>query len=251
MWALSADRTRRSIQRALDILRGTDEDLLRAAYFDPDRVVELAFDPRAYDFEHPVNKRPNYHFGQWDPHHIAQDGYYDRFVIQKVTLDALMARVPKKTKRSGERREHLLEEAAAVLAGVILMASAVSGDRPDSHNSDVTLGNLLPRIARFRDEFYERLLDRTSEPHRSQLLAEARKRQQPFGGARQDLNAELSRRRADQLTRVHLAKLFARMGYDEAAEGQIRDSAQRRRAPAMPCRLPVDENESGDSARST
>ena len=24
------------------------------------------FDPRAYDFDHPVNKRPNYLFGQWD-----------------------------------------------------------------------------------------------------------------------------------------------------------------------------------------
>ena len=47
----------------------------------------------AYDFDHPVNKRPNYHFGQWDPHHIDNAGRYRRFVIQQVTLEALMARV--------------------------------------------------------------------------------------------------------------------------------------------------------------
>ena len=49
----------------------------------------MALDPRAYDFDHPVNRRPNYHFGQWDPHHIDNRGYYSRFVLQQVTLDAL------------------------------------------------------------------------------------------------------------------------------------------------------------------
>ena len=51
--------------------------------------MELALDPRAYDFDHPVNKRPNYHFGQWDPHAIDPRGFYHRFVVQQVTLDAL------------------------------------------------------------------------------------------------------------------------------------------------------------------
>ena len=57
-----------------------------------DRLDELAFDPRAYDFDHPVNKRPNYHFGQWDPHLIDNKGFYRRYVVQQVTLDALMER---------------------------------------------------------------------------------------------------------------------------------------------------------------
>ncbi len=209
------------VTRALEMLRNTEESLLQASYFHPEHLAELAFDPRAYDFEHPVNKRPNYHFGQWDPHCIDQRGFYQRFVVQKVTLDALMARIPKKTARSGKRRQFLLEEAAAVLAGVILMASAVSGEGPESHDSSVTLGNLLPRIARCRDEFYIQLLDQMAPDHREQLLAEAKSRKQPFGGARQDLNAELSRRRANQLTCVHLAKLYSRMGYAEAAKHQI------------------------------
>jgi len=56
------------VTRALDVLRATDPSILREAFFDPDLLDELAVDPRAYDFDHPVNKRPNYHFGQWDPH---------------------------------------------------------------------------------------------------------------------------------------------------------------------------------------
>ena len=58
---------------------------------------ELAFDPRAYDFDHPANKRPNYHFGQWDPHLIDNQGRYRRFVVQQVTLDALMQRLDGET----------------------------------------------------------------------------------------------------------------------------------------------------------
>ena len=42
---------------------------------------------------------------------------------------------------------------------------------------------------------------------------------QPFGAARQHLNQSLARRRADQLQHVHLARLFAKMGYTEAALG--------------------------------
>ena len=33
-----------------------------------DHLDELAFDPRAHDHFHPVNKRPNVLFGEWDPH---------------------------------------------------------------------------------------------------------------------------------------------------------------------------------------
>ena len=82
----------RVVTLALQLLTETDEDLLRAAHFDPDLLDELAIDSRAYDFDHPVNKRPNYHFGLWDPHCIDNRGYYRRFVLQQITLDTLMNR---------------------------------------------------------------------------------------------------------------------------------------------------------------
>ena len=143
------------VTRALEILRATDEYILRAAHFDPALLEELAFDPRAYDFDHPVNKRPNYHFGQWDPHHIDNAGRYRRFVVQQVTLEALMARVDE----GGEvPHEQLLFEAAAVLAGTMLMASGISGSGPGAHDSTVTLSSLLPTVAAYRDAFYEQLI---------------------------------------------------------------------------------------------
>jgi hypothetical protein len=73
---------REVVARAIRLLETIDEDLLRAAHFDPQLLDELAFDPRAYDFDHPVNKRPNYQFGQWDPDHLDNQGYYRRFVVQ-------------------------------------------------------------------------------------------------------------------------------------------------------------------------
>ena len=85
-------RYKHVVEAALEILRQAPVELLREAYFDFDRMQELAYDPRACDFDHPVSKRPNYQFGQWDPHQINNQGYYDRFVIQQVTLDALMER---------------------------------------------------------------------------------------------------------------------------------------------------------------
>ena len=53
--------------------------------------------------------------------------------------------------------------------------------------------------------------------HGKRLRQEAAQRRQPFGGARQHLNAELARRRAAQLEHVHLAAIFARLGFPEAA----------------------------------
>ena len=54
----------------------------------------------------------------------------------------------------------MLVEAAAVLAGTILMASGISGEGPAAFDSTVTLSKLLPKIARYRDEFYERLFQK-------------------------------------------------------------------------------------------
>jgi predicted heme/steroid binding protein len=202
---------------ALQLLEGTDENLLRQACFFPHRLEELAFDPRAYDFDHPANKRPNYHFGQWDPHQIDHHGFYRRFVVQQITLDALMRRLTEETNLS---QEELKFEAAAVLAGTVLMASGISGEGPGAHDSTITLAKLLPRIAKYRDGFYEQLLQRTTGEHRERLLNEAAQKRQPFGGARQHLNAQLARSRASQLEHVHLARIFARLGHVEAAAKQ-------------------------------
>ncbi|MEZ6111070.1 MAG: hypothetical protein R3C99_08650 [Pirellulaceae bacterium] len=205
------------MRAAIDLLQTTDADLLRMSYFDPDLLDELAFDPRAYDFDHPVNRRPNYHFGQWDPHQIDNQGRYRRFVVQQVTLDALMTRYEA---TGGLPKDQLLFEAAAVLAGTILMAAGVSGRGPETHDSTVTLATLLPQIAHYRDEFYERLIAHTEGEHGRRLRGEAIDLRQPFGGARQSLNAELARQRARQLEHVHLARIFARMGYADAAKRQ-------------------------------
>ncbi len=214
---------REVIERALELIRNTSPDILRVAHFDPNQLRELAIDPRAYDFEHPVNKRPNYHFGQWDPHAIDNRGLYYRFVIPQVTLDAILSRFSLRAMRSIPRDE-LITEAAAVLAGTILMAAGVSGSGPETFDSTVSLGDIVQSIARYRDSFYEMCFAQltTSNPDHAQRLAkESQRTRQPFGGARQHLNTELTRRRAAQLERIRLATLFARMGYPEAAQRQI------------------------------
>jgi hypothetical protein len=206
---------REVVVAALKLLDETDDDLLRRAYFDPDQLDELSIDPRAYDFDHPANKRPNYHFGQWDPHKIDNKGRFRRFVVQQVTLNALMRRF---TDAPDIPHAELLVEAAAVLAGTVLMASGISGEGPGTFDSSMTLSKLLPQIARYRDEFYERLFAKIGGKHAERLKHEAAERRQPFGGARQHLNAQLARQRASQLEHVHLAKIFARMGQTAAAQ---------------------------------
>lgn len=205
---------RRVVEETLTLLRETSPDLLREAYFDPELLDELAYDPRAYDFDHPANKRPNYHFGQWDPHHIDNRGLYRRYVIREVTLDALMKRTQTEP---GAPADELLFEAAAVMAGTIIMSTGVSGNGPGAHDSTVTLATLLPRIAAYRDRFYEQLLERMGDVHGQRLRLEGAQRRQPFGGARQHLNAELARQRAAQLEHVHLSTIYARLGLAEAA----------------------------------
>lgn len=240
MWIKGAGaahgRYRRVVERAIELLERVDQSLLRVAYFDCSLLDELAFDPRAYDFDHPANKRPNYHFGQWDPHLIDNQGRYRRFVVQQVTLEALMQRL------DGELpapRDEIEFEAAAVLAGTILMASGVSGSGPDTFDSNMTLAKLLPRIASYRDAFYEYLLACTTGEHAERLRQESIERRQPFGGARQHLNAQLARRRASQLEHVQLAGLFARMGYPaEAAEhAHVVPAASARLMCQIDCRL--------------
>lgn len=205
------------VARCLSILRATDPDILHRASFNLDLMDELAVDPRAYDFDHPVNQRPNYHFGQWDPHLIDNSGNYRRFVVQQVTLDALLARV---FEYSTLPKDQLLTEAASVLAGTILMASGISGPGPGAFSSTISLASLLGPIAQYRDEFYQQLLLQLESPHQQRLLKEQEVRRQPLGGARQHLNTHLAKHRASQLEHVQLARLFARMGNEAAAKEQ-------------------------------
>ncbi len=211
---VACGRYQELIERALEILRGLNPELLQSAWFDPNLLDELAFDPRAYDFNHPANKRPNYHFGLWDPHVIDSRGYYRRFVVQQTLLEALLERIEaiKELPRS-----ELVEEAAVVLVGTLLMASGTSGNGPECHDSSVTLSTLLPRIANYRDDYYRWILSQMQGTHLVRLEQETKQLRQPFAGARQHLNTQLARRRALQLQHVHLAILFARLGYPAAA----------------------------------
>jgi len=205
---------------AIELIESTDPSLLRAAYFDPSRLQEIAIDPRAYDFDHPANKRPNHHFGLWDPHKIDGDGYYTRFVVQQVNIDSLMQRVQIAAAEGSEQLAELEYEAAAVLAGTILMSSGISGYGPETHASTVSLGGLLAQIAAYRDEFYRQLIMKLKGSHSARLVAEAKRLQQPFAAARQDLNRRLTESRAIQLQRVQLARIYARMRYSEDAKSQ-------------------------------
>src|SRR5947209_5363380 len=221
------------VRPALELLSQTEAVLLEEACFDPDKLDELAFDPRAHDHFHPINKRPNVLFGEWDPHTIDAKGFYRRFVLRQMTLDTLLTWVNPPTDappglHTGDRGERLFE-AAAVLAGTVLMGAGVSGTGPNYYDSTVTLSKLVPRIARYRDGFYQRLLKALPGPHGERLRAEAEKRQQPFAGVRQYLNQAIASQRATHLQDRRLAQLFAAMGYPRAA----RDRAATISAPAV------------------
>ncbi len=216
---VAAGRYHDLIERALAILASTDPMLLLEAMFDPALLDEVAVDPRAYDFDHPVNKRPNYLFGQWDLGKLDNSGRCRRYVLQQISLDAMLERIAERGKLP---YEEILYEEAAVLAGTMLMGSGVSGNRPEAHDSSVTLATLVQQIAGYRDAFYEKLLSQLSGPHAERLQDEALVLRQPLGGARQHFNQHLAKRRAEQLQYVNLAQLFARMGYTEAAVRQAR-----------------------------
>jgi hypothetical protein len=208
-------RYQQLVQTALDILAAAEPAVQHEAGFEPRLLDELALDPRAYDFNHPANKRSNYVFGEWDPHHLDDQGRYRRYVARQVTLDALLERV--QNPGSLDPQE-LLYEAAAVLAGTVLMAMGVSGPSPTAYDSSTTLHALMPRIARYRDAFYVHLLQALPEKHATRLRQEQQTTRQPFGTARQHLNQYLARQRAAQMQQRFLALLFAEMGYPDASQ---------------------------------
>ncbi len=203
------------VRPALELLANTDTNLREEAGFELGNLDELAVDPRAADHFHPVTKRPNVLFGEWDPHHIDNRGNYRRFILRQPTLDALH-RWAKLNSPHGFDSERLFES-VAVLAGTILMGAGVSGSGPAVYDSSVTLTTLVQRIARYRDEFYKRLLEQLPGAQGERLRAEAQKLKQPFAGVRQFLNQSIATERALHLQERRLAMLFAAMGYPAAA----------------------------------
>lgn len=205
------------IEIAIEIIQKTDPMILGVAQFELEQLKELAFDPRAFDFDHPINRRPNHHFGLWDENSVSHGGYFHRFILHEITLSSMLKRIEDNPELP---QEEVTFETGAVLAGTILMASAISGAGPGAYDSNTNLGDLLPVIAGFRDQFYQDLITRVPEAHRERLMAESSVRRQPFGGARQDLNNELGTRRSSQLVNCRLASLYAQMGYAQTALDQ-------------------------------
>ncbi len=209
------------ITRTLEFFDHTPASIQQSSYFDLAQLDEISLDLRAHDHMHPANKRTNYMFGEWDPHLIDSKGYFKRFVLRKVILDALLTWMTDTARRErGIQRDELLHDASAVLCGTMLMASSISGSGPGMHDSLTTLTSLLPKVARQRDAFYERLLQEASGARAKRLKREARLTQQPFGHVRQRLNIELAKYGARQVQTRHLGQLYARMGYFDAARKQ-------------------------------
>jgi hypothetical protein len=210
------------IERTIQILQAVDPAILADASFDLDLLDELALDPRAYDQSHPAGRPRNYIFGEWDPHHLDDQGRYRRFVVRGAVLEALMELVQAHGRQSVGFDEALFE-AAAVLVGTMLMASGICGGSPTAHDSTMTLSKLIPRIARCRDAFYDNVLTLAesaggpSATHAERLRQEAARLKQPLGSARQHLNEYLARHRAGQLQHRHVAMLFAEMGFPDAS----------------------------------
>lgn len=202
------------IERTLEYLANTPDDLLAEAWFSLDNLDELSLDLRAHDHAHPVNKRTNYMFGEWDPHQIDTKGFYRRFVVRRIILDALLSWLENHTELPEEER---LDDAATVLSGTILMASSISGAGPQTYDSTISLSSLLPRVARQRDAFYLRWIGAATGERRERLKHQAELTRQPFGHVRQELNMFVARYGAQQVQHRHLAWLYARMGYEDAA----------------------------------
>jgi hypothetical protein len=201
------------VDQAIKLLSETPSDVLSGANFDLQKLDELSLDVRAYDHDHPVFKRTNYLFGEWDPHKIDNSGFYRRFIVRKIIMDALLEWV-------NDQTDHVeaVFDAGAVLCGTMLMASSISGDGPACHDSNTTLTGLLPVVARQRDDFYNRLMSTVDSARAQRLQKAASQTQQPFGHVRQALNLHLAHFGARQVQHRQLANVFARMGHAEAAQ---------------------------------
>ncbi|MCH2203014.1 MAG: hypothetical protein MK102_13660 [Fuerstiella sp.] len=210
---------KRLLESTLDFLRELPEDLTAPAHFNLSRMEELSLDVRAHDHLHPVNKRTNYMFGEWDPDLIDTKGFYRRFVIRSIILDSLLDWLQTDNGTSPEER---LFDSSAVLAGTILMASSISGSGPQTFDSGVSLTSLLPTVARQRDAFYQTLLNAAQGERRERLERLTEESRQPFGHVRHELNMNLSRYGAQQVQHRHLSWLYASMGFEAASREEAR-----------------------------
>lgn len=202
------------IRATLQFMKSLPAELTEPAHFSLERLTELALDVRAHDHLHPVNKRTNYVFGEWDPEQIDTKGYYRRFVVRKLILDSLLEWA---LHGGTEVEPDRLFDASVVLCGTILMASAISGAGPQTFDSGVSLTTLLPIVARQRDHFYQTLLDTTTGENGRRLKRLARATRQPFGHVRHELNMHLAKYGANQVQHRHLSWMYATMGYEQAS----------------------------------
>ncbi len=212
------------IDSMISFLKALPAELFAGTHFSLDRLAELSLDVRSHDHSHPVTKRTNYTFGEWDPDEIDTKGFYRRFVVRRLILDALMHWV--ESGSSQIPRSERLHDASVVLAGTMLMASSISGAGPQTYDSNVSLTTLLPIVARQRDHFYQSLLNLATGERAKRLKRLAEQTRQPFGHVRHDLNMYLSKYGADQVQHRHLSWIFARMGHEDAS---------REEASVIPC----------------
>ena len=234
------------LDATLDILRATPEEMLDEAEYTVGAMHELALDLRTYDDRHPVFKRTNYLFGEWDPESHGEIGSadaadpsagdYRRFVLRRPVLTAMLAWL---AGDGGDDPAERLFDASAALAGTVLMAAAVSGRDPHAHDSASSLMTLLPGIAKLRDRFYDWLIDRQTGPRAERLAAITKRTRQPFGHVRQYLNLSLADLTARQSQGRAVATQYARLGQpDEArAEAERNPSAAGRLEAKVECAL--------------
>ena len=225
------------IVASLDLLAAAPDELRTDSYFEFDRLGELSVDLRAHDHLHPVYKRTNYMFGEWDPGRIDNKGEYRRFVVRRIILEALQSWLDDDS--LGFDREERLFDAAAALAGTILMASTISGAGPGTHDSTVSLTSLLPVVARRRDDFYDRLIAEATGMRARRLKELAEATRQPFGHIRQHVNMTLARFGARQVMNRELASLYARIGFPEASRAKAAElpSVSARFECELQCRI--------------
>lgn len=208
------------ISRTLELFGELSPQVIATTHFSFSRLEELAVDIRSYDYNHPVFKRTNYLFGEWDPHQIGLDGYYHRFIVRQVILDALLDWMDAQMRFEKVPYEEALFDASAALSGTILMASSISGAGPDTFDSMTSLSTLLPIVARQRDQFYEHLMQGMSGERAARLRKHQEQTQQPFGHVRHALNMFLSSHGARQVRNHELALMYARMGFADESRRQ-------------------------------
>ena len=149
-------RYERLITGALEILRKTSPQVTSEAWFDLDLLDELAIDPQAVRFRSPGEQAPQLSFRP-----VGSAPYRRSRTLSRALCCSKSCSMPFRPGRCAPGNldpDELWFEAAAVLAGTILMASGTSGSGPDTHGSATTLGTLVQQIAAYRDVYYEQLL---------------------------------------------------------------------------------------------